>query len=101
PPRPPPPTLLPYTTLFRSRPRRRRTIPAGSPSTYTKPARCAQRRVSAYNSSRSSTVTSPLRRLRAVRRSRSLLEQRRAACVAARSEEHTSELQSPYDLVCR
>src|SRR5207248_11245778 len=22
-------------------------------------------------------------------------------CVAARSEEHTSELQSPYDLVCR
>src|SRR5207248_10288391 len=25
----------------------------------------------------------------------------RAACHAFRSEEHTSELQSPYDLVCR
>src|SRR5207248_9561906 len=24
-----------------------------------------------------------------------------AACVVSRSEEHTSELQSPYDLVCR
>src|SRR5207248_11632514 len=27
--------------------------------------------------------------------------ERHAACEEARSEEHTSELQSPYDLVCR
>src|SRR5207248_6377990 len=56
--RPPRSTLFPYTTLFRSRARRRR---GRSPSSAPSP--------------------------RGPRRSR--------------SEEHTSELQSPYDLVCR
>src|SRR6266705_388465 len=35
-------------------------------------------------------------------RSRAIVDQlRRAAVSVERSEEHTSELQSPYDLVCR
>src|SRR5207248_8846433 len=58
--RPPPrSTLFPYTTLFRSR-RRRRRVPM-SPSSPSASPRTGRRR----------------------------------------SEEHTSELQSPYDLVCR
>src|SRR5437867_6439275 len=57
--RPPRSTLFPYTTLFRSRRRRRRTPARSHP-----PAPSAPRR-------------------------------------PPRSEEHTSELQSPYDLVCR
>src|SRR5207249_7622403 len=59
--RPPRSTLFPYTTLFRSRPRRRRER---SPP-------CPARR-------------GPRPRAR-----------------AGRSEEHTSELQSRFDLVCR
>src|SRR6266516_6004170 len=63
--RPPRSTLFPYTTLFRSRSRRRdparRRSPRGAP--------------------RGLRVAGAPRR--------------------ARSEEHTSELQSPYDLVCR
>src|SRR5256885_12630193 len=73
--RPPRSTLFPYTTLFRSR-----KIPrpkAASPS----------RRLDA-----------PSHRARAWK----LLEEeiRRTAC-KTRSEEHTSELQSPCNLVCR
>src|SRR6266581_7491485 len=55
--RPPRSTLFPYTTLFRSRPRRARTT--GRAAARCRPAR------------------------------------------QARSEEHTSELQSPVHLVCR
>src|SRR5438874_5313894 len=69
--RPPRSTLFPYTTLFRSTWRPTRTSPASPP--------CRPR------TGRSATPTpaSP----RAARR--------------ARSEEHTSELQSRRDLVCR
>src|SRR5436309_10659434 len=74
--RPPRPTLFPYTTLFRSPPERR-----GQPAD----------------------------RLRAVRRrlwNRSAAphhdhRQRRTARRRSRSEEHTSELQSRENLVCR
>src|SRR5437867_7931248 len=59
--RPPSSTLFPYTTLFRSRRRQHRHLPA---------------------------------RAREVRR-------RQGDRAHQRSEEHTSELQSPYDLVCR
>src|SRR5437867_7504852 len=38
---------------------------------------------------------------RVARTARALPGARRARCRRARSEEHTSELQSPYDLVCR
>src|SRR5258708_29752482 len=74
--RPPRSTLFPYTTLFRSRQRRvtRPTPPSRSPERrrhQRNPKRCAMFR------SRSPTVNS------------------------LRSEEHTSELQSPDHLVCR
>src|SRR5256885_3401899 len=69
--RPPRSTLFPYTTLFRSC------------SKHTCPTvRSAARR------SRSCAKSSPGRRLGAAAR-------------ASRSEEHTSELQSPCNLVCR
>src|SRR5258708_18528056 len=66
--RPPRSTLFPYTTLFRSPARVRR-------SPWRRPARGTRR---------------------SARRSRCA-----AAVRAARSEEHTSELQSPDHLVCR
>src|SRR5207248_5510779 len=56
-PPPPRPTLFPYTTLFRSPPRR-----ASAPPSRRAPCRSSS---------------------------------------GTRSEEHTSDLQSPYDLVCR
>src|SRR5690349_22902208 len=68
--RPPRSTLFPYTTLFRSRERKRfirvRKIPA---------------------------IVHDTRRAR--------VDEPRDALAAARSEEHTSELQSRRDLVCR
>src|SRR5207248_3952865 len=71
--RPPRSTLFPYTTLFRS---------AGK--THRRRARA-----SARNPSRKSR--------------RDFCRSRRTSPSGAprRSEEHTSELQSPYDLVCR
>src|SRR5438105_6831368 len=71
--RPPRSTLFPYTTLFRSR------------------AGCPRRPAAARHPSRAAAVpyvrSGPPASARAVR--------------AARSEEHTSELQSRVDLVCR
>src|SRR5947208_13331885 len=84
--RPPRSTLFPYTTLFRSSRRRRRgrsrfalaRPPADrSPSTPTESAR------------------TPCRRARRKRSGRA------PRAVPSRSEEHTSELQSPDHLVCR
>src|SRR2546429_5314736 len=73
--RPPRSTLFPYTTLFRSRLR--------EPQPHSRPTRKSKgkrRRPTPYKSSRS------------------LLEK---YCKCARSEEHTSELQSRLHLVCR
>src|SRR5437868_10543845 len=72
-PRPPRSTLFPYTTLFRS---------GGGPL-----RRPAQR--------------PRLRRRTAVRRRAPRRRHARRALGHARSEEHTSELQSRFDLVCR
>src|SRR5438067_7003283 len=71
---PPRSTLFPYTTLFRSHARagRRGAAPC---------------RASSRSPSRAATAS------RATRNAR--------LAVAARSEEHTSELQSRFDLVCR
>src|SRR5690349_24226050 len=69
--RPPRSTLFPYTTLFRS-----------SASSAKTPG--------------SDTPSSAARRLE-----RADLVARSAACQSLRSEEHTSELQSRRDLVCR
>src|SRR2546425_7726268 len=76
--RPPRSTLFPYTTLFRSRPRR-----AGAAR-----LRAGDRRVHA-------TLAALRRRPVAARRARA------GAFGARRSEEHTSELQSLAYLVCR
>src|SRR2546426_8999026 len=73
--RPPRSTLFPYTTLFRSCSETRTTgccAPRRRPS--SRPARCPPTRCSCGHCGGSSTP---------------------------RSEEHTSELQSPCNLVCR
>src|SRR5256885_4055533 len=75
--RPPRSTLFPYTTLFRSR-LIRLTRPCGS--------------------SRCSLPSARGRPWRIDRRSRTHTEE---TAVITRSEEHTSELQSPCNLVCR
>src|SRR5207249_10507318 len=82
----PPPTLFPYTTLFRSRPETSRIISPGHTSKsagWTRHERSSSadcnlwscRRVSARSWWKPGDTT--------------------------RSEEHTSELQSRFDLVCR
>src|SRR3712207_8011353 len=81
--RPPRSTLFPYTTLFRSPPRVQR---AGRPSD--------RRRVEAAVRSLLVPVVRP-------RRTAVLLVVVLAAVWSARSEEHTSELQSRQYLVCR
>src|SRR4051794_41564078 len=79
-PRPPRSTLFPYTTLFRSAPRRRRRGQPRRPPRAGRPGRdvTAHRRAALGDRARA-------------RRGRR----------ARRSEEHTSELQSPVHLVCR
>src|SRR5262245_64868769 len=72
-PRPPRPTLFPYTTLFRSRGQRRSRL---SPASARPPWRPAW-------------IEAPSR------------FRHRTQQAAARSEEHTSELQSLRHLVCR
>src|SRR5256885_5469752 len=80
--RPPRSTLFPYTTLFRSHSRN----PLSCPRARGKGARGrAQRRAEAH----------PLGTLRAG------VLRRVAELCPERSEEHTSELQSPCNLVCR
>src|SRR5437867_7261550 len=69
--RPPRSTLFPYTTLFRS-------VLASSSARFSS--------ASAVATTSGSSFRSDLGRRSTMRR---------------RSEEHTSELQSPYDLVCR
>src|SRR5260221_6373550 len=83
--RPPRSTLFPYTTLFRSHPSRRGT-PRASRG-------CAVRRAGGAR-------PSPGRR-RGARRGDPGAGEDRFEVAAARSEEHTSELQSHSDLVCR
>src|SRR5690348_17889229 len=75
--RPPRSTLFPYTTLFRS--------PLSSPTTTWQPEKppSPRRAATASNTSTSSALTS------------------RRKPTSRRSEEHTSELQSPVHLVCR
>src|SRR5207248_10258051 len=94
---PPPPrsTLFPYTTLFRSQ---GVLEPRAQGARQRLPARegAAQRPVA-------SLWTAGVERRRERDRQRDLAEgahgEERDA--GERSEEHTSELQSPYDLVCR
>src|SRR5690348_17689823 len=75
--RPPRSTLFPYTTLFRSPPPHRRR----------RAGRAVPRRVGVHRVGRGASTGPPPLSARAGTRSR--------------SEEHTSELQSPVHLVCR
>src|SRR5256885_7366208 len=77
--RPPRSTLFPYTTLFRSPAQR---LPRPASPHFPLPRRVPPRRAAADH-----------RLLRSVRP--------RPRPPAVRSEEHTSELQSPCNLVCR
>src|SRR5699024_11803337 len=87
--RPPPrPTLFPYTTLFRSP----ETPPIFAPYAAISTTRgnwWATRALTAY----SPTLASP--------RSNSTAASAAFPITRTRSEEHTSELQSRFDLVCR
>src|SRR5699024_11426589 len=75
--RPPRSTLFPYTTLFRSRPIQRQDSPAEMLA--------ADRE---RNRLRTDTGIA-------------IIQHNAVAAIIARSEEHTSELQSRFDLVCR
>src|SRR5207248_11764067 len=96
---PPRTPLFPYTTLFRSKPADQRAdveefgIAEG-------PARCS---FSAVPQPRDGRAQMRLRRIPERGDERMPLERLLddAPLHALRSEEHTSELQSPYDLVCR
>src|SRR5256886_5182496 len=85
--RPPRSTLFPYTTLFRSTARRRRSCrPAGQGSGRpVRPAGCC----------------AAARRARARRSTGRVPGRAGRPAAPVRSEEHTSELQSQSNLVCR
>src|SRR5207244_12362977 len=93
--RPPTPTLFPYTTLFRSRlPRQDRPLAGGRGPGARGGAgggRGAGRGVNA----------TLLLQIGTVARRSIVRTMRQPAMVVPRSEEHTSELQSPDHLVCR
>src|SRR3712207_7204938 len=78
--RPPRSTLFPYTTLFRSR-RSSSESPPHTPESW--PDRRAQSRQDSMTEQRRHTAFAC------------------STCTSARSEEHTSELQSRQYLVCR
>src|SRR5256885_9470350 len=85
--RPPRSTLFPYTTLFRSR-----SAPAHSE--VSPPARSPWQPYHYHQSKRCAFWSEP--REPALR-----VDSPRSPAHACRSEEHTSELQSPCNLVCR
>src|SRR5438034_3814297 len=84
--RPPRSTLFPYTTLFRSY--RLWSIAGGCTPSENESGTAEPRRQVSYGIAGVSEQNATLRRGRRARRE-------------ARSEEHTSELQSHSDLVCR
>src|SRR2546430_6039655 len=77
--RPPRSTLFPYTTLFRS-----------VPSATSSPARAILIRFADHENWKSLTPVPPI-----------VVVRRATAILLGRSEEHTSELQSQSNLVCR
>src|SRR5207302_10364107 len=86
--RPPPPTLFPYTTLFRSAAR----VPGGGREMLGKhrQLQIPVAAIAAYSVQEQHQRTRSLDRNRDARNTRQ-----------SRSEEHTSELQSRENLVCR
>src|SRR5947208_9159345 len=98
---PPPPlsTLFPYTTLFRSK----RTLLVAHALEAAGPADAAALRAGLgkreLTDAEAQELRAILRRSGAVEAARA--EAERLCAEALRSEEHTSELQSPDHLVCR
>src|SRR5256885_6221753 len=90
--RPPRSTLFPYTTLFRSRVGR---LPARAADPQHENR--GRREENARDRRRGVRHGARIQRL-ALRRAR---RRYRALGISRRSEEHTSELQSPCNLVCR
>src|SRR2546426_6086794 len=89
--RPPRSTLFPYTTLFRS------DFPSLGEH---QPAQCRKRACDGQASKLQAQI--PRRPpCESERRSRSSSSNFRPTAALPRSEEHTSELQSPCNLVCR
>src|SRR5256885_7908745 len=87
--RPPRSTLFPYTTLFRS-----------SPSTHSRTGRIAEADRNTHF--QSSTCAVPFAGMRRNSSSDANMDSSSMrTTVVRRSEEHTSELQSPCNLVCR
>src|SRR5207249_12102182 len=96
---PPPqsnPTLFPYTTLFRSQPRQTHSIRIARAVGLSLGRR--MKACSAFTAGSSNKhCPSPASTHRPPARSRDATPD----CEQTRSEEHTSELQSRFDLVCR
>src|SRR5207248_11752458 len=93
---PPSSPLFPYTTLFRSRCQRAEIA--------DRQPRCADRAVRGGTRQGSLSAAADHRSGgHAIRPTAEILLHAAQGAVrrSARSEEHTSELQSPYDLVCR
>src|SRR2546426_5465741 len=84
--RPPRSTLFPYTTLFRSTPNAHLALQKA----HSPPPRLGRHKDAGIRRTRSHPVWSYSRRNRFV-----------TVGLQTRSEEHTSELQSPCNLVCR
>src|SRR5207248_7382328 len=86
--RPPPrPPLFPYTTLFRSPPQRHLVL-----------VRCRTVADRAFPTTDATLAPPPARGTKLLA---TFVAEEARRITQIRSEEHTSELQSPYDLVCR
>src|SRR4051794_41236259 len=93
--RPPRSTLFPYTTLFRSaRVATGRAVPAGATTTLAAapPPVVVTAAPAVATAAPAAAIAVPVV---------AIVASAAAIAAAARSEEHTSELQSPVHLVCR
>src|SRR2546430_10081297 len=95
--RPPRSTLFPYTTLFRSVVRKRgsRVVVGPKDALATRTVLVGDRKSTRLNSSHSQISYAVF----CLKKNRTKMKTSRR--VSLRSEEHTSELQSPCNLVCR
>src|SRR5260221_11518081 len=98
--RPPRSTLFPYTTLFRSPGPMCEYLSIGQPGLLCQGAQF-RRRVSTPNRNHSVVPRQEVSRKDGLDQSKSQERQPGFSIGPTRSEEHTSELQSHSDLVCR
>src|SRR5207248_4137201 len=98
--RPPPPPLFPYTTLFRSYPGPK---PQTKETALIMLADGCESAVRASSDHSNPKIRETVEHIFRERSQQGQLDECPLTLrdIEARSEEHTSELQSPYDLVCR